>query len=108
MSKQSVHIRLDNSVYLALKSKEINITSTVNDLLRNFLETEDIKTDESVLLDELNKLQSKKKELDDLIKTVVVKLQIVKEKNLKEQKEHDIKMKQFIASMRHNNPARDM
>lgn len=108
MSKQNIHIRVDSATYLALKSKDINISGTVNDLLRNFIETKDVKTDESVLLDELSTLNDQKKEVDEKIKTVVVKLQILKEKKAKEKLEKDKKMKMFIATMRHNNPAREI
>ena len=105
---QQIHPRIDNSVYLALKSKDINISSTVNSLLKNFVEQENVETDKSKILDNISNLKAQIKEINSKLETEVVKLQVVQEREQREQKEHDIKMKQFIASMRHNNPARDM
>ena len=108
MSRQSIHVRIENSIYLALKAKQVNISGTVNNLLKNFVETEDIQTDESVLLDKIAEIKNKKKELDELLESEIVKLEIVRDQKEKERKEEEIKMGQFIASAKHNNPARDI
>lgn len=108
MSKQNIHIRVDNSVYLALKSKNVNVSSTVNDLLRSFVDQEDINTEKSEVLDNIAKLKANINSLNDKLKSEIVKLQIIEEKENQEEKEHDKKVAMLQRSVRLNNPLRDL
>lgn len=108
MSKQHIHILVDSSIYLSLKSKNINISGLVNELLRNFVNQEEIMTDEAVILDNISDIKSKVNELNDRLKTEIVKLQVVKSKQEEEKKAKDQQMKMFVSTMQHNNPLKEV
>lgn len=103
MSKQNIHILLDSSTYLALKSKDVNISGTVNSLLKNFIDFEDINADESKILDDISEFKKEINRLNEKLNTAIVKLQIIRERDAKEKKDRERKRKMFVATMRHNN-----
>ncbi len=48
MSKQQIHIRLDNNIYLLLKSKGVNVSSLANELFTTYLDSETLEIPEEV------------------------------------------------------------
>lgn len=105
---QQIHPRIDDSVYLALKARDVNISQIVNDLLKNFVNQEEMVTDESIILDNIAEIKSKVNDLNDKLKTEVVKLQILKEKKSEEQRKNKEKLEVMSRNLRHNNPLRGL
>ena len=61
MSKQQIHAWVDQDVYLYLKSKEVNVSRTVNELLKNLIDFESDQLPEEIEL--INKLEVAKQNL---------------------------------------------
>jgi len=99
--KQQIHIRIDNEIYLMLRAKEINISGTVNKLLREYIEiSDDENSDILKLHDELTKAKQERENKTKEIGILAVKIAKLKEDQEKEEAENQEKRKSLIESIK--------
>jgi hypothetical protein len=88
MSKQQIHIRIENSVYILLKSKNVNVSSLVNELLKSYIDTEELDVpEESEIQKQLEKKTKIYKETQDEINILSVMLAKSREERKQREKE---------------------
>lgn len=89
MSKQQVHIKLDNDIYLMLKSNDVNISSTANKLFKSFMEFEKLPNqEEEEVIAKLEKLKNNKKQIDEELSNLTAFLVHIRDEKVKKEKEH--------------------
>ena len=107
MAKQLIHAYVDAHVYLALKSKEINLSATVNECLTNYLDATETDADETMLEGELKEIQIRMTQLAKELSKKSAELASSRTRRQREQKEEwDIKTR-MMESAKLNNPLRD-
>lgn len=99
--KQQIHIRIDSEIYLMLRAKEINISGTVNKLLREYIEIEeDESSDILKLQDQLEKVKQERESKTKELGLLAVKIAKLKEDKEKEETENQEKRKSLIESIK--------
>jgi len=92
MTKQQIHIRVDNSVYLLLKSKGVNISSLANELFNSFLEADSLETPEETeiqkQIEEKTKLFKETQKELNILSVMLAKVR--EEAKIREKEEEDI------------------
>lgn len=92
MSKQQIHIRVENSIYLLLKSKGVNISSLTNELLKSYLESEELETpEEAEIQKQIEQKTNLFKDIQKDLNLLSVMLAKVREENkIREKEEEEI------------------
>lgn len=107
MIGQMIHIRLEPSVYLALKSKEKNLSKLGNELFKNYIDLENQEMpEEIILLSDLENLRTQEKIILEKINNIAVKLTKVREDKIDHQKRLDIDGNAKLNALLLNNPLR--
>jgi len=107
MSKQLIHIYIEPAIYLALKSKKINLSEVGNNLFKNYVEVENISTEqEESIVEELTNITKQKKLFDDRFALLSVQLTHIREQKEKEAKQKDKEDENMMQALRINNPLR--
>lgn len=89
MTKQLIHAWVDSEVYLMLKAQNINISATANKLFSNYLDLEHTTpADEQLLIEEINSLKNKRKEVVEDLAQKSVQLSMIQQKRVEEQKKN--------------------
>lgn len=80
MNKQQIHIKIENTTYLLLKSKGVNISNLANQLFKQYMEFETINIPEEIqLLKKLEESKNKIKEAEKEIEQYAVMLSKVRQ-----------------------------
>lgn len=88
MSKQQVHIKLDNQIYLMLKTNGVNISHTANKLFKSFLAFEKLPNqEEEQIISELENLKKEKDKIQEQITNLSAFLVHVREEKITKEKE---------------------
>jgi negative regulator of replication initiation len=86
---QFIHAYVDDETYLMIKSKKINISETVRNLLRNYLEVENIVPEEEAeLMKEIESLRDERSRIVKDLSEKSVKLSIIQQHKESERKKH--------------------
>lgn len=102
-----IHLRIDDSTYLSLKSGDYNISQLGNQLFSNFIEQE--KTDipnESILLSELESLREQEKMIKEKISIIAVQISKSRMERLQKEKEEWSEGEKMLDALKMNNPLR--
>lgn len=92
-TKTSVHIRIEHEVYLFLRSQNINISSLANELLKSYVENENIEIPEEVeVLKQLELSKHQITEHKEKISQLSIMLAKIRE-DKKEQEKQDEEIK---------------
>lgn len=81
---QLIHAWIDDESYLLLKTKKINISKTVRNLLNNYLELQQTTPeDEEVLIQDINRLKEERAKVNEDLSQKSVQLSLLQEKRSK-------------------------
>lgn len=109
MTGQLIHIRLKTSVYLGLKERNVNMSRVGNELFERYLEIDEVNSSEEIKLQkEADDLREQEEAISKRRSMVIARLVAAREKRELEEKEHELKQKQFASAMKLNNPLREM
>jgi len=101
MVKQQVHAWVDSEVYLSLKTNKINISSTVNKLLKEYIEIADEEAGDILQLqDQMNKIKQERENKTKEIELIAVKIAKLKEDKEKQDTENHEKRIALIESIK--------
>ena len=85
--KIRINLTLDPDVYFAAKLQTVNLSSTVNDLLSQFLSLTKIEGDEQQTQEELDNLMRERNDLGQKIATKSAELAMIRQKNRERMKQ---------------------
>lgn len=109
MNKQRINLTIDPDVFLWFKQKNMNMSNTVNEVLKNFMDADFMNdADEDKIMRQINEAREEVKKYNELIRRLSVELQVVRQNNMDEQKEN-LENAEFISrQVRHNNPFKNI
>lgn len=106
---QMIHIRLEPAVYLALKSKNVNMSQIGNDLFKQYLDFDALPDeDESRIIDNLDRQKRIIKDAEREIVKLSVMLTKKKEDAAKQEKQFWQRIDSQAEALRTNDPLRDI
>lgn len=108
MSKQRVNITIDYDVWFYYRSKQINMSDMVNQMLRMKMDLNIKEEDERELEDQLHRVKSKLQKLNDERDNVIIKLQHVVAQREEKEREDEIRSGAMVDSIKANNPLRHL
>jgi len=89
-TKKHIHIFIDIDDYVILQKEKTNISGLCRELIKSYINTEQIETDKDKLINERKKAEDKVQELKkniSIINMQILKIEEEEEKNEKEQLE---------------------
>jgi hypothetical protein len=93
MSKQQIHIRIENSIYILLKSKNVNVSSLVNNLLKSYVDTEELEIPEETeiqkQIEEKTKLYKTTQDEINILSVMLAKAR--EERKIREKEEEELR-----------------
>jgi len=86
MSRQDIRARIESDVYLKIKASGINISQTINNLLKAYFQDSEIEEDEYKLIQEEKELTEKINEMQERKNLIVINLVRLREQKAEDQK----------------------
>lgn len=88
-NKQQIHAYISPETYLMLKTKKINVSSTVDELLTNYLGSQEVNEQEAEIQDQTKKIQQKIEMCQKELGILAAKLSVVHERKREEDQQRE-------------------